>query len=70
MIGFKIHNGFIDFTNTSFSCPSCNEKYEDNEDKYVEKINESKDFIIKIKCICKQKFNLTVNYMGDYVTFN
>jgi len=38
MLGFKTENGFLDFSNTDFQCPSC--KHEHIEDDYIKKLEK------------------------------
>jgi hypothetical protein len=65
----KIFNGYICFANTTFECPYCNKIYDDLNDKYLNRINNNKSFCTIIKCSCKEKFGLTGDFKGDYVTF-
>jgi uncharacterized C2H2 Zn-finger protein len=65
----KIHDFFIDFAKTDFTCPHCDKLHEDKEDKYFDKINKNKSWTTKVNCQCGKPFNLTVNYKGDFQTF-
>jgi len=68
MIGFKTENGFLDFSNTDFQCPSC--KHEHIEDDYIKKLEKSQHYLVYINCKgCKKKLGLTINYMGDVVVW-
>jgi hypothetical protein len=69
MIGVQIKNGFLDFAKTDFECPTCKKKYNDRDDKYLERCQRNKQGITKIKCECGKPFFMTYNYMGDAVSF-
>lgn len=63
-------DSFICLSNIDFECPHCNKKYLDNNDKYLNRINNNKTWITKVKCLnCQNKFGLTYDYKGDFVTF-
>ena len=68
MLGFKIGNGFVDFSYSFFKCPSC--KHEHLENDYIKKLEKSKNYLTYINCKgCKKKLGVTVNYMGDVVVW-
>jgi hypothetical protein len=70
MQGIKIDDGFLDFSYGEFKCPHCKKNHSDNDDFYLNKINDSKDFIAKINCLfCKKPFLLTYNYLGEMIPF-
>ena len=69
MIGVQIKNGFIDLAKTDFKCPTCENEYNDIDDKYLEKCERNKSGCTKIKCECGSPFYMTYNYMGDAVSF-
>lgn len=69
MVGYGIENGFIDFGKTEFKCPHCNKKYDDEDDKYLDRINKNKNWCTKIKCKCDKTFELTFDSTGDFITF-
>lgn len=57
------------FANINFSCPHCDKKYSDENDKYLDRCNKNKSGYTAIKCICGQKFGMTYNIQGDAVGF-
>lgn len=61
--------GIICIANTAFQCPHCGKKYNDKDDKYINRINQSKKGYTNIHCKCGQRFALTYNIKGDLVTF-
>ena len=66
----RIPNGIICFANIDFSCPHCTKGYNDDEEKYLERINRNKCAYTKITCSgCKRKFGMTYDYTGKAVTF-
>ena len=69
MIGAQLPNGFIDFSDTSFSCPHCKKKFDDVDDKYLKRVNKNKSSCAKVKCDCKETFSLISDYKGDFITF-
>jgi len=69
MIGIQIKNGFIDFSNTNFLCPYCDKKYNDLDDKYLNRCNKNKFGYTRIYCECKNIFYFTYDYKGDSVSF-
>lgn len=69
MIGAKLPDGFIDFAKTEFKCPHCGEKYNDVDDKYLNRCNKNKQGITRIKCNCEAYFFMTYNYMSEAVSF-
>ena len=65
----KIHDFFIDFTKTDFTCPHCKKLHEDKDDKYFDRINKNKTFTTKVKCECGKQFYLTISFDGQFQTF-
>jgi len=60
----------ICFSNIEFHCPYCNEKYMDQDDKYLDKCNKNKSGYTTVKCNrCETKFGMTYNMKGDAVGF-
>lgn len=59
----------ISFMNTEFTCPYCEKKYSDADDKYVNRCNKNKKGYTKIKCECKDTFGMTYNIRGEAVGF-
>lgn len=69
MIGTQLLNGWIDFANTVFYCPTCEKYYNDNSGIYLQKCKKNVSHNTHINCSCGQSFYMTYNYMGDAVTF-
>ncbi|MFW5847308.1 MAG: hypothetical protein ACOCVF_00115 [bacterium] len=69
MIGIETNKGFIDFANVVFNCPSCKKKYNDIDDKYLNRCNRNKSGFTKINCDCGNPFFMTYDYKGDAVSF-
>ena len=69
MIGVQIKNGFIDFAKTDFKCPTCEKQYNDRDDKYLDRCQNNKSGITKVKCECGKPFFMTYNYKVDAVSF-
>ncbi len=70
MIGFQISdNNFIDLADITFTCPHCFKFYSDDNDLYLDRINKNKKFNTRINCSCGEKFYLTFDYKGDFVSF-
>lgn len=65
----KIHDFFIDFAKTDFTCPHCGKVHEDKDDKYFNRINKNKTWTTKVKCDCGKPFYLTVSFDGQFQTF-
>ena len=63
------NNTFINFADTTFSCPHCGKQYDDSNDKYCDRINKNKSFTTKVKCECKKTFNLTFDYTGKFQSY-
>lgn len=55
----------IKFANIEFTCPYCSKKYDDLDDKYLDRCNRNKSGWTSIKCICQEKFGMTYNIQGD-----
>jgi predicted RNA-binding Zn-ribbon protein involved in translation (DUF1610 family) len=62
--GRRIKDGFIDFAETEFQCPSCKKKHIDSDDKYLNRADKNKSFITSVKCDCGVKFWLSFEYWG------
>lgn len=60
---------FIDFYTTDFCCPNCLEKYNDNEDKYFNRINNNKQGFTSIMCKCSKRFGMTYTITGHAIGF-
>lgn len=69
MIGQEINNGFIDFAKVDFECPICKTKYNDYDDKYINRCNKNKSGVTRIKCSCNNSFYMTYDYTGEAVSF-
>ena len=65
----KMHDFFIDFAKTDFSCPHCVKLHVDTNDKYFDRINKNKTWTTKVKCQCGKSFYLTVSFDGQFQTF-
>jgi len=65
----KIDNGFICVGRVNFKCPFCGKDYNDSNDKYLNRINKSKNSITKKKCSCGNYFGITYHYNGDIASF-
>lgn len=59
---------FLHFAETEFKCPSCERPY--NDEKYIKRCNNNKNWMTKINCKCDHPFWLTYNYKGDIIVFN
>ena len=65
-----IKNGWLTLSNINFECPYCNEKYSDENDKYLDKCNNNKSGYTSIRCSrCGEKFGMTYDITGDAVGF-
>jgi peptide subunit release factor 1 (eRF1) len=69
MIGIRTKDGFLDFSKITFNCPNCNKEYSDSDDKYLKRINASKEGQTRIKCTCGKPFYMTYSFMGEAVSF-
>lgn len=69
MIGFQIKDGFIDIAKIDFTCPYCEKKYFDCDDKYLKRCIKNKSNATRITCECKRKFYVTYDFRGDIVSF-
>lgn len=69
MDGYRIQNGFIDFAKTDFICPHCFKKYDDLDNKYLDRCNKNKSGYTTIKCECEMTFGMTYDIMGEAVSF-
>jgi hypothetical protein len=69
MKGIQIENGFLDYSETEFNCPSCKKQYNDNNEKYLKRINKNKWGRTLISCTCGIKFYLVPDFKGDLITF-
>lgn len=61
----------ISFARTDFKCPHCDKRYNDNNDKYLDRIQNSKRKLgyTTIKCLCGDKFGMTYTCFGKAVSF-
>lgn len=59
----------ISMSNINFDCPHCGEKYQDKDDKYLDKCNKNKSGITSIRCRCGEKFGMTYDMMGHAIGF-
>ena len=55
--------------NINFSCPYCGQKYNDADDKYLDRCNRNKTGFTTIKCICQERFGMTYDIKGNAVSF-
>jgi hypothetical protein len=71
MKGIQIGNGaFLDFANTEFDCPHCGIKYNDADEKYLNRINKNKSGMTRIRCTdCNQLFGLVYDFKADLQSF-
>ena len=69
MTCIKIKNGIVCMANIEFICPKCKKVYSDSNDKHLNRCNNNKSGVTKIKCKCGQSFYMTYNYKGDAVSF-
>ena len=54
----------------NYSCPYCEQDYEDIGDKLPERINKSKVGYTTQKCkFCGERFKISADYMSQLVTF-
>jgi hypothetical protein len=61
-----IDNGFVCEDNNMFFCPYCNEPYTDDNDYFFKRISKNKSCVTTHKCQCGNKFDIAVDYMGNY----
>ena len=59
----------ISYAKIDFSCPHCDKKYNDEDDKYYERCAKNKHFITTIKCECENRFGFTYDITGEAVGF-
>jgi len=59
----------ISFAKIDFECPYCGLKYEDNEDKYLDRCNKNKSGYTKIKCKCGNRFGFVYDITGQALGF-
>lgn len=59
----------ISYAKIDFNCPYCDKKYQDNEDKYVERCNKNINGCTTVKCECGKRFGMTYNMMGHAQSF-
>jgi len=52
-----------------FNCPFCKKGYNDDDDKYLIRCENNKNYITKINCDCGNYFYMTFNYMGNAVSY-
>ena len=69
MTCYNFENGIICIVNIEFDCPSCKKKYDDRDDKYLNRCNKNKNGCTRIKCDCGTSFYMTYDYKGDTVSF-
>ena len=62
-------NGIICQSKITFICPFCGRVEDDRDEKYYKRIVANKCGYTKVKCKCGERFGLTVDYSGDFVTF-
>lgn len=60
---------YLNFVKTDFTCPHCNKSYNDLDDKYLKRCNNSKIGVTRINCSCGDFFYFTYDYMGNSSTF-
>ena len=65
----EIPFGSISVAETRFKCPHCEKKYDDINDKYLNRCNKNKNSWTTIKCECNNKFGVTHDITGDIVSF-
>lgn len=64
-----INNGIISICYTDFKCPICN--YIHQEEDWYTRYEKSKHGLIYMNCKgCKSKIGVTINIMGDVVTWD
>ena len=69
MTCIPMNRGFICFAKIEFSCPYCKAIYFDANETMLDRINKNKCGYTKVKCKCGERFGLTGDYSGDFVTF-
>ena len=60
---------WINMANISFQCPHCGSKYQDDEDKYLDRCNRNKSGCTTITCTCGFRFGMTYDIQGDAVSY-
>jgi len=64
-----IPDGIICMAKIDFYCPHCMKKYDDRDEKYLNRFMANKCGYTKIKCICGERFGMTYDMKGDAVGF-
>lgn len=64
-----INNAIITLSNIDFTCPYCNKKYSDTDDKYLDRVNKNKSMYCTIKCECESRFGMCYDITGTAVSF-
>ena len=59
--------GFVCMSNIEFRCPVCDKLYLDENDKFLKRINNNKNWVTKINCSCGKKIKLSYDYTGEFV---
>lgn len=55
---------------TRFACPHCGARYDDDQDKYLNRINAGNQGYTQITCgRCRCKFGMAYNIEGNAVSF-
>jgi transposase-like protein len=70
MKGIQINNTFLDFSNTTYKCPYCKKEYNDDNEKYLKRLNKNKFFKTIINCTCNKNFYMTYDIQSDAIGFN
>ena len=66
MKGYKISNGFINYSPGDFYCPYCEHHHTDEDEYYYHKMDSSPDQTAKVKCRnCRKSFKITYDYTGE-----
>lgn len=61
---------YIRFAKIDFNCPHCTYQYSDDDDKYINRINNNQKGYTLTKCKgCKRKFGIAADYKG-LLSFN
>lgn len=69
MTCITIPNGILCMAKTDFKCPFCLQSYQDDNEKYLNRVNTNKSGYTKIKCPCGETFGMTYDIKGDAVGF-
>ncbi len=69
MTCIPIKNGFLCISRTDFNCPYCDTGYNDNDDKYYNRMYKNKKGYTTEKCSCGKKFGIAADYTGRTVSF-